>query len=1328
MAKVTVDLQGNANEFVSQINTLTDDMDTLNKGTKQLNDQTKKGFTESTKAAEGFNKKVKSTTDARKKEVGIIAQINAELKKLKSAREAATSTAGIKKLNKEIDNQEKKLRGLVGATNKVSVSFKDIAKGALAFAGISAGIELVKSGFTKVIKTVGDYDKATSELKAITGLDGKEFDAFDKKIKEVATNSKKSAIDVAKAFQLIGSANADLLNSADALGLVTDAAITLAKAGGLEVPEAADALTKSMNQFGAAAEDAAEFTDILAASQQKGTATISQLSESMKNVGAIANAAGISFKDTTIHLQALAKGGLTGAEAGTGLRGVYAKLAAQGRDDLNPTLRSMSEITRTLAAENLDLKGASELVGIEGAKTVLTLIAQQETMDKLGESMNDVSGSASEQAITATANLNDKWEEFGNQIDNAIIGMAAGEGSLSDFLGVLVDFGSEVLAIITGTQDLEKELDSNQKTIRKTAQIFVTFVKVLGAAIIAFKAFQFAMKAGAIIQKAINAATVVYSTIQKLLQGGLKASATAQRILNFAMNANPIGILILAITGLIAAYYAFSDSATDAEISQEQLTKAQERASKVSKKRFGEIKAETQALLDKALIDSEIAKSSAVGADAEKKIDDDLIVRNKEIIAQEKQKNILRTQAVGNRSEELVKGIDLEIAAFKKQQDEIVSFGGKGGDAQARAAKTALDRKIKAAEAEKNLVIGTGLGILEETKKRNAELDALTEGFNNEQIIEANETSKEISAAQKKANEKAAAEAKRAGDKRIKELEKLQKEFQKSVAKLAKEADDQAFNDLEGVDKIQAQKKRDDAEIDLLEQTIREKGRLLSEQRTRDAEIRKGSSKEQIEIAVQEAGDLFEITKEQTEQLALLKKASQEKELEDIRKFNTDKKLAEIGTSGETVDIREAEEVGGIDDIENNGMSEIDFELFKQIKLLEIQKKYTEERIALLDQEIAARTEAAQADGVIDAQEQNQIDSLELQKRGLDKSVDQAEDAIEDLEKQKGKTSLAELFGMSEEDFNGVKDALSQTYDAVLDGINQILEAEAEAAEIRIEALGEREDEVRDELDTELALNAQGFASNVQGKQEELNAITAAKKKAQKDAADIAKKQLIVDTIAQSVGLITTSINILEGFSKIPIVGLPLGIAAVAAMIAFFVSAKAKAFSAVGSTAATGASGEGSTGTIHGKRHYQGGERFTDNLEVEHGEKWGILSRGATTKHGKFFEKVTMGLNDGRNPDELMNDLLHGTGIYLKRDADQKIENRTVEIRSQELVVMSDMRNEAMENSMDQTAKNTAKLLEYETNKKEIIPTPDGRWEIDRKNNKKTFIKYKDNG
>jgi len=186
-------------------------------------------------------------------------------------------------------------------------------------------------------------------------------------------------------------------------------------------------------------------------------------------------------------------------------------------------------------------------------------------------------------------------------------------------------------------------------------------------------------------------------------------------------------------------------------------------------------------------------------------------------------------------------------------------------------------------------------------------------------------------------------------------------------------------------------------------------------------------------------------------------------------------------------------------------------------------------------------------------------------------------DAQKELASKRAKTSLAELLGMSEEDFDLVKDRLQGFVQASVDGISQILEAQAESNAARLEFLDEEIDDKEEALDRELKLNELGFASNVQGKREELAALEEQKKKAQKQAEETAKRQFALDTAVQASSLITASANVLKGFSTIPLVGQVLGIAQIAVMVAAFFAARASALSQV--KAGQISLAEGGTGT-----------------------------------------------------------------------------------------------------------------------------------------------------
>lgn len=319
-----------------------------------------------------------------------------------------------------------------------------IGQWATSMIGITAAIGLASAAIGKAIRTITEFEQSIAELSSITGASGADLEKLKNKVLEVSKSTNKSAKEVAEAFKLIGSAKPELLANADALAEVSEQAIILSKASGLDLATSSEALAKAMNQYGASAADAAKFTDILATSQQKGTAPIEKLSESLKNVGSVAKASGINFETTNALLQGLAKGGLDGAEAGTKLRTILLRLAKTGRDDLNPATQNFNDILNVLSTEVTDVTKAQNLFGEEAAAAALTLIDQRETVEKLNGALYE-QGNALKQAETNYNTITGKSEKLKVTWENFILSLDGSESVIGSVLGNMVDLFSGAL-------------------------------------------------------------------------------------------------------------------------------------------------------------------------------------------------------------------------------------------------------------------------------------------------------------------------------------------------------------------------------------------------------------------------------------------------------------------------------------------------------------------------------------------------------------------------------------------------------------------------------------------------------------------------------------------------------------------------------------------------------------------------------------------------------------------------------------------------------------------------------------------------------------------
>jgi hypothetical protein len=292
-----------------------------------------------------------------------------------------------------------------------------------------------------------------------------------------------------------------------------------------------------MNQFGVGADFASQFTDILATSQQKGTAQIKAISEAMIKAGGTVKAFGGDFELANVYLQAFAKGGVVGSEAGTQLSGVLSKLAKSNRKEFNPSIVGAQKAIENLIGSNLSFTELLKITDSEGAKWLTTLINQKGVIKELTGNLND-NGSAMTQANTRMDSIQGRTQELIGTFTTLIT--TTGSASV----------GVEVLK--TAIEILTNNLD----------KIFFVAGLYLGT-LLAIKIVMFTMQA---ITWAVTAATTAYNVvlgISNFMQGkslmllrgntvALYAQAAAQWVVNAAMYANPIVWVVAGIVALIA--------------------------------------------------------------------------------------------------------------------------------------------------------------------------------------------------------------------------------------------------------------------------------------------------------------------------------------------------------------------------------------------------------------------------------------------------------------------------------------------------------------------------------------------------------------------------------------------------------------------------------------------------------------------------------------------------------------------------------------------------------------------------------------------------------
>jgi TP901 family phage tail tape measure protein len=417
-----------------------------------------------------LNNETQRTTSAYKEQSKLLNKLRNDYKDL--AVQEKTNTKEAKDLLAQITKLDAKLKNVdasvgqyqrnVGNYGSAWDNLKSKWKSLLGVAGqlglAVGGAQILGSSIT----TIKEFGQSIADLSAITGASGPDLEKYKKAAIELGKETQGGAKAVVEAFKLIGSAKPDLLENADALIEVTKAARTLSKASGMELPDAATALTDAMNQFGASSDEAAKFINVLAAGSKFGAAEIPQVTEALLKFGAVSKAANVSIEESTALIEALAERGLKGAEAGTALRNVMLKLSApdalpkeakERLEELGISFADLQDKSKPFS-ERLDklkplLNDSAALVkvfGMENAVAARNLIDSTARIRELNSQVTDTN-TAFEQADVRSKTLSEAFNRLKETWNSFVLGVAEGK-DVTQGLTSSLDFLSRNLETI----------------------------------------------------------------------------------------------------------------------------------------------------------------------------------------------------------------------------------------------------------------------------------------------------------------------------------------------------------------------------------------------------------------------------------------------------------------------------------------------------------------------------------------------------------------------------------------------------------------------------------------------------------------------------------------------------------------------------------------------------------------------------------------------------------------------------------------------------------------------------------------------------------------
>ena len=317
--------------------------------------------------------------------------------------------AEIRKVNDEIKESE-------GWLTRFNNGF---AKwGALAASGIAA-ITGISMTLNKMRKDRDDKEASAANLKALTGLDDASIQWLARQTEILSTSMHKSGLrvtqsskEILEAYMLVGSAKPDLLGNKEALNAVTIEAMRLSKAAKMDLKEAVDAVTLSMNQYGASSEKAADYANVMAAGSKYGSAAVQSITAAVTKAGVSASTANVPIEQLVGSIETLAEKGIVNEVAGTGLKMFFLRLQT-GADETNPKIVGLQT-----ALKNLQKLSTEEIVKRFGAETYTVAQTLIDGADKVEYYTKAVTGTnvAMEQAAINSETNEARLAQLKNKI------------------------------------------------------------------------------------------------------------------------------------------------------------------------------------------------------------------------------------------------------------------------------------------------------------------------------------------------------------------------------------------------------------------------------------------------------------------------------------------------------------------------------------------------------------------------------------------------------------------------------------------------------------------------------------------------------------------------------------------------------------------------------------------------------------------------------------------------------------------------------------------------------------------------------------------------
>ena len=556
---ITIDIAGKTSGLVSSLKTADSQLQKTNSALKSVNQALK---------FDGNN--VELLTSKSKLLADAIQQNNTKLDTLKATAEQAMQTLGqeggttteqMAELQAEISRTEQTLAGLEteaantdaalsGMGDDGAGSLDDLAGSASDAAGALGEVEGKGGSVTEALATIASkaeevgaalkehvteplaklgkasisaFDEVDNGMDTIikkTGATGSELEGLQQVYENVFGSM---PVEADQAGAAIGEINTRMGLTGAALEETSKQFLQFANITDSDVNGAVSSVSKIMTKFGADSSQTREVLGLLAKASQQSGISVDTLTSNLESNGAQLKQLGFDLTESVNLLSMLESNGVDTSTAMMGLKKTVQNATKEGKD-ANTALSEMIDKIKNSQSEIGALEYATELFGAKGAPEMTQAIREGRL------SVDDLSGSLSSYKNV----VSDTFEATQDPPDQAKV-------AFNNLKLAGAELGNSILTTLQPAFEkltkVAKDLKSWFDGLDPTTQKIIVTVGLLAAAI---------GPVLIVVAKVITAVKTIM-TVLPAVKGAILA-------VNGALAANPIAAVVLAITGLIAAF------------------------------------------------------------------------------------------------------------------------------------------------------------------------------------------------------------------------------------------------------------------------------------------------------------------------------------------------------------------------------------------------------------------------------------------------------------------------------------------------------------------------------------------------------------------------------------------------------------------------------------------------------------------------------------------------------------------------------------------------------------------------------------------------------